>query len=149
MGMWERILFIAALFVVLLFSYALVYFWARRYERLFKAFADWRYFPEFISSPRMWRFQELIHRLEERTNTVLTSGARQMLLIPIIEQYERGGEFSVGEVEESLSQLFTVMREDPSPVDSRNTNIRSSLSVIRAFWRRFCNIPPFCSGVER
>lgn len=118
-------------------------------DRILLIFGDWRYFPKFLFSPKMRRAQELIYGWEVRTDTVLTSGARQMLLIPIIEQHERGEELSVGQLEESLSQLFTVMREDPSPVDSRNRNIRSSLSVIRAFWRRFCNIPPFCSRVER
>jgi hypothetical protein len=42
------------------------------------------------------------------------------------------------------------MVEDPSANDRREQrNVRSSLSVIRAFWKNFCNIPPFCDGRER
>src|ERR1700688_565284 len=118
MGLSDRIAVAATLVLVVSISFVVFFYWMRRYEKLFRTYADWRLFPDFFPSRGVWRFQELIHKWEARTNTVLTSGARQMLLIPIIEQYERGGAFSPEEVEESLGQLFAVMTEDPAPVDS-------------------------------
>lgn len=148
MGLSDRIA-VAATLVVFSASFVMFFYWMRRYEKLFRTYGDWRFFLTFFRPDRrVWRFHELIDTWEARTNTVLTSGARQMLLIPIIEQYERGGTFSAEDVEQSLGQLFAVMMEDPAPVDS-NSSSRSSLSVIKAFWKRFCNIPPFCSRVER
>jgi hypothetical protein len=149
MGPSERIAIVSAFTIVTLAYCSVLFFLLRRYEKLFHAYFRDKDFPDFTISPAAWRFRDLIFRWEGQTNTMLTNGARQMLLIPIVEEYERSGGVPFEVVNESLRQIFAAMREDPSPVDSRNTNVRSSLSVIRAFWGRFCNIPPFCSRVER
>jgi hypothetical protein len=100
-----------------------------------------------------WSFaeRELIS-LEERTGIRLTSGARDMLLIPLSESGRRRGppglDFRFGPEYESLQVILRTMREDPSLEDRETRDVRSSLSVIRAFWRNFCNIPPFCDGRE-
>jgi hypothetical protein len=93
--------------------------------------------------------------LEERVGIRLTAGARDMLLIPIAETRALEGfppdvRFPRGSEVESIERIMRSMVEDPSANDRREQrNVRSSLSVIRAFWKNFCNIPPFCDGRER
>lgn len=100
-----------------------------------------------------WRYdEEELLRLEERSGIRLTPGARDMVLIPLAEAARgRRGRFPPGLEYASLETILRTMREDPSLEDRVDGpgNVRSSLSVIRAFWRNFCNIPPFCDGRER
>lgn len=79
-------------------------------------------------------------------------------------------------IRDSISRLLQTMKQDPSPADLRfdasdvtrvvvqrkrffrkdtatielgpRENVRSSLSVIQAYWKRFCSIPPFCGSVK-
>ena len=86
----------------------------------------------------------------------LTPGAREMLLVPLRESRlaRIGGRpisqpFVSGNEYESLVTILRTMRDDPSLEDRETGETRSSFSVIRAFWRNFCNIPPFCDGRGR
>jgi hypothetical protein len=92
-----------------------------------------------------------------------TPGARLMLLIPLAEAKDRE-DFERGNVEHSLNDLLEEMAEKPATVDKdleerkRRNRVgsnreerrrderrsRSSVSAIKAFSQRFCNIPPFC-----
>lgn len=76
-------------------------------------------------------------------------------------------------VRESIGRLLDSIRDEPAAADGRyagsevtsivverkpsrfrprgtptrlgpRTNVRSSMSVIQAYWKRFCTIPPFC-----
>jgi hypothetical protein len=45
--------------------------------------------------------------------------------------------------------LLNTMNDEPARADEVFSMTiqkphRSAVSVIKAFWRRFCNIPPFC-----
>lgn len=88
--------------------------------------------------------------VEERVGIRLTAGARDMLLIPLVEARSFAPVTSWTEAE-SLERILRSMAEDPSDYDrdGEQGKVRSSLSVIRAFWKNFCNIPPFCDGRER
>jgi hypothetical protein len=111
---------------------------------------DWR--DIHYRSPEGAYADRLLVDLEERLGIRLTAGARDMLLIPIFEAQAQGRfgppfgpiEFLGREVE-SLEVILRTTSEDPSLYD-REGRTRSSLSVIRAFWKNFCNIPPFCDG---
>jgi hypothetical protein len=92
----------------------------------------------------------------------LSPGAVLMLMIPLIEAARLQGEFSTrassglppeldvdsGRVVQSLASLMREIETSPAAADRliswRPDQRETSLSVIKAFWRRFCNIPPFC-----
>jgi hypothetical protein len=81
-----------------------------------------------------------------RSNPALSAGARQMLRIPVTEAVELSGHFEKEELEASLNRLFSTLLEPPeSPIEG-TAQVRTSVAVVRAFWKNFCRIPPFCSG---
>lgn len=76
----------------------------------------------------------------------LSWGARELLRVPLIETYE-SAEFRNAELaDRSLHLLEESLRENPRTPSEGNGQIRTSIAVIRAFAKNFCNIPPFCSG---
>ena len=104
----------------------------------------------------------------------LTPAAYLMLLVPLAEinrqarlgtsrwrfSLQRGLVIERPLVEESLRKLLTEIARSPATSD-RNIKrehtgllfrkalpLRSSLSVIKAYWARFCNIPPLCGETE-
>jgi len=87
---------------------------------------------------------EMISAAERDAGVQLTWGARQMLIIPVAEALELRGEVDWRDVEGSIRDIVRTVAEEPAP-EERDRSVRSSISVIRAFFRRFCNIPPFCS----
>jgi hypothetical protein len=96
----------------------------------------------------------------------LTPGAILMLMIPLIEAAQIQSEFtdlyrmspppslSVNRdmAEASISSLLRYIESSPAAADLSLQPFResegrpqlTSLSAIKAFWRGFCNIPPFC-----
>jgi len=89
---------------------------------------------------------EIIERAERSAGIRLTWGARQMLVIPVIETIEARGDVSWPEVDTSIRDVVLTMAEERVTDEAGRT--RNSVAAIRAFWRRFCNIPPFCSRRE-
>ena len=93
---------------------------------------------------------DMITSAERGTGVRLSPAAREMLIIPVAEQYSLRQEVPLEVVERSIVTIVSTIAEEsverfaPLPLQ-RPT---SSVSVIRAFWRRFCNIPPFCSPTE-
>jgi len=95
---------------------------------------------------------QVIRLLEQKYLITLTSGARQMIAIPITEALLISGDINLETMERSISKIIESMREQnvdarDMPADTRS--IRSSLSVIRAYAKLFCNIPPFCGPSAR
>jgi hypothetical protein len=85
---------------------------------------------------------DFIAEAEEATQITLTSAAKDMLTIPVMELTEAGEDVDFEEVRESVLTLVKAMAEDDPSQPSGEYN---SVVVIRAFFKRFCNIPPFCS----
>ena len=95
-----------------------------------------------------------------------TSGALLMLLIPLFEarqsialledtRFVRTLNVRQPTVESSLTRMIEEVVDSPAAVDSALLEVqalrdepkrRTSLSVIQAFWKNFCSIPPFCAG---
>jgi len=94
---------------------------------------------------------KLIREAEERFSIALTSAAREMLIIPVEEAYEMSGGINFGEVQESIMVLVEAVRYDESlsAIGYGPSQMRTAQSVIRAFYSRFCKIPPFCDGSGR
>jgi hypothetical protein len=90
-------------------------------------------------------------RIFENTpsNPKLSGAAREMLRIPLSEVTSRLGQFDEGQADASLGRILGSMKESPTSEIEGDGKLRTSLSVIRAFAKNFCNIPPFCSGKAR
>ena len=96
--------------------------------------------------------------MESKSGISLTPYARLMLLLPLsemtTEDYSRSYESSL----KSLGALLETIQHDAARddlnfdhdgrIEQEQRSRRSSLSVIKALWKNFCDIPPFCSGTE-
>jgi hypothetical protein len=132
--------YIITIVIFLGFQALLYYLWIRNQDQRYKW---WRYTWESDRwRPSVREVDRLIALMEDRSGVRLTRGARDMIVIPIEEAFELRGEIS-GELEQSLLVIFETLVSNPDARD-RERRVRSSLSVIRAYAERFCNIPPFC-----
>jgi ABC-type phosphate transport system auxiliary subunit len=95
-------------------------------------------------------------------NIQMTSGAILMLLIPLHEARQQLSSYiftafneqdvsraSRENIENSLNKLLNDVIAEPAKNDLTVSDVvgqqqRTSLSVVKAFWQKFCNIPPFC-----
>ena len=91
--------------------------------------------------------ERILDALETKYSLRLSPGALEALLVPIVEALQEEEKISVERQSESLDLLFQVMRNDPDPRDQGRIS-RSSRSVLRAFARTWCRIPPFCGPEE-
>jgi hypothetical protein len=104
-----------------------------------------RYWRERWPGGRTYPLWEIIERAEAEAGVVLTWGAREMLSIPVVETMELRGDINWSEVDASVRDILRTMAEETQRQRPRPARTRDSVSVIRGFARRFCNIPPFCS----
>ena len=68
---------------------------------------------------------------------------------PLSEVTSRLGQFDEEQADASPGRILGSMKESPASGIEGDEKVRTSLSVIRAFAKNFCNIPPFCSGNAR
>ena len=92
----------------------------------------------------LFELSNMIDGAERRSQIKLTWGARQMLIIPVVETIELEGRVNWEEVQRSIDDIVRTMAEAPD-VSLRPGRLASSVVVIQSFFQRFCNIPPFCS----
>jgi hypothetical protein len=91
---------------------------------------------------------DIIDMAEREYGVELSWGAREMLAIPVIERLTEKGSIDWNQVQESIFQLVRTMREDFPDASHSPLRRRNAVAVIRAFYKRFCNIPPFCSPTD-
>jgi hypothetical protein len=112
-----------------------------------------RYFPDHEE----WRrrgfptrdLEYMIFNHERKFGLRLTPYARQMLIIPIEEQVnERQRRVDIGVLDQSISKIFEALKEDSDAASKSPEERYNSVGVIKAFHKRFCNIPPFCASTE-
>jgi hypothetical protein len=88
-----------------------------------------------------------LRNYERSQGLTLSTGARQMLRVPIVETAEFADHFDPGQTDESLGRVLATLKDETPVTNAEGTpNMRTSVAVIRAFWKNFCNIPPFCRG---
>lgn len=87
-----------------------------------------------------------LRRYERSQGLVLSNGARQLLRVPVVETAEFAEQFDREQTNASLANVLATLKEQPRSPAEGTDNVRTSVAVIRAFWKNFCNIPPFCSG---
>jgi len=82
----------------------------------------------------------------------LTASAREMLAIPVMEQYEAGNTTWANTdweiVGSSVHRIIDAAKRNHHLEDSTDGKLNAR-AMIRGFWSAFCNIPPFCVAVER
>jgi hypothetical protein len=113
-----------------------------------------RYFPELYEEWRGRSFptaeiDRIISIHEEQFGLRLTPYARQMLTIPVEEQVRDRQFVDVSVLNRSITIIFEALREDRSEASRSPAERLNSVGVIRAFHKRFCNIPPFCASTEQ
>jgi hypothetical protein len=111
--------------------------------------------------PQNNEIYNFINSLEIRNEIRLSTEAKQLLILPILEYQrianasndpyiERGinMDLELSNWRDSITKIIESMREEPARIDSivqgRRLYERTSMSVIKAFSKKFCNIPPFC-----
>jgi hypothetical protein len=82
------------------------------------------------------KLKGVIARAERASRVKLSRSARDMLIIPLLEERSRT---NLDEAETSIRAVI-----DTISVEERG-RLGRAIDVIRAFHERFCNIPPFCS----
>ena len=84
---------------------------------------------------------------ERKSDIKLTWAARQLLVIPVVEAFELDKEVNWDDVSSSVSKVVATTTEDRNDKPSQRKP-SDSVAIIRAFHKRYCNIPPFCSRTE-
>ena len=90
-----------------------------------------------------------VRAFERTAETKLSTGARNLLRIPVVEVAEFASQFNPEQTINSLDRVFTTLIDEPLAATEGTARVRTSIAVIRAFSKNFCRIPPFCSGGEQ
>lgn len=102
-----------------------------------------------------------LSELEVRNEIRLSEEAKQLLILPLIEfqrinnrnrdsyRYNRQEfRYDLDNWRDSIVKIVENIRYEPARFDKYENNLqndeRTSISVIKAFANKFCNIPPFC-----
>ncbi len=93
------------------------------------------------------RFEEFVESYEKEHQLFLTPGAVELLFVPLVELLDSGEKPSLDQVASTFKTLIHTMKDHPSKRDKSGE--RSSLSVIKAFWKAWCDMPPLCDQTER
>jgi len=84
----------------------------------------------------------LISLIAESENVRLTDAAREMLALPVIEQFPNDKDMNRNTVGSSIRSIIVAVKlEEPRPHGEMILNARA---IIHGFSLRYCNIPPFC-----
>ncbi|WP_299226563.1 hypothetical protein [uncultured Psychroserpens sp.] len=103
---------------------------------------------------------DFLSEMEDINEIRLSNEAKQLLILPLIEYQKiskrNSRNFNTNENfkreldswRESISKIIKTIAYEPARIDRLDNdsilNERTSLSVIKAYAKRFCNIPPFC-----
>jgi hypothetical protein len=117
------------------------------YRGRFSGYDEGPYRRRFSGDMDDERIYYIIQRAEEESGVRLTPGARQMLSIPIYEVLIAGRSIDWEQVNSSVRKIVRSTIDEAQPRDERSIGerVRNSIAVIAAFYRDFCNIPPFCA----
>jgi hypothetical protein len=151
MSRWEILILVLVVLVLIVTTTGLITLWGAITGR-FPAF--YRLLGRLPLYSRAAIFSEFGHPLlyeiivsaEREYRVTLSAGARQMLVIPVLETIETGEEFEWEEVRRSIFKIVQTTAEGGGPREGRSIGerFRNSLAIIRAFSAQYCRIPPFC-----
>ncbi|CDZ68156.1 Hypothetical protein NGAL_HAMBI2605_64400 [Neorhizobium galegae bv. orientalis] len=87
---------------------------------------------------------QIIQGEEQNLKIKLSQSAKDLLSLPIDEMIISGQQVNWGDVETSIKKLMETLANDTGPGSRDADNNVTSAAVVRAFWEKFCDIPPFC-----
>jgi hypothetical protein len=148
MSGWEILMLVLTVLVLIVTSAGLIILLGvaiGRFPILYRLFGR----PPFFAQAAMFDpiFYEITTSAEREYRITLSAGARQMLMIPVLETIEMGERINWEEVRRSIFQIVQTIAEGGEPREGRSVvgeRFRNSLAIIRAFHLRYCSIPPFC-----
>jgi len=88
-------------------------------------------------------FESLISNAEKTKGLELTPSAIELLFVPLVDELDEGREIEASVLSSSIDELFDALDKSPDPRD--HGQVRSAVSIIRAWHLRWCKSPPFCS----
>jgi hypothetical protein len=107
------------------------------WERAYQRFGD-----------KLRQYEELLQALEYQHGIQLTPGAVEVFFVPIIETLDSDSELDEGETTETLRRVMQTVKDDPDERDNIMGR-RSSWSVIKGYWKNWCDIPPICRATKK
>jgi hypothetical protein len=105
-------------------------------------------------SSQLRQYEDFLQSFEKEHGIDLSPGAYEMIIVPLIELLEDGDTLDIGMVRNTMEKLVMEMAATPSYRDehlkkNQNKKRRSSWSVIKAYWKCWCTIPPICDPTEK
>jgi hypothetical protein len=151
MSGWQILILVLTLLILIVTSMGLIILWSAFSDRflIFYRLFGWR--PFFSRAAIFSQFEhpvlyDVIISAERQYRITLSAGARQLLMIPVLETIEMGERFDLEEIQRSIFKIVQTIAEEGEPREGRSIGerFRNSLAIIRAFHLRYCSIPPFC-----
>jgi hypothetical protein len=150
MSLTNALLIVTICLLLLLIGFALLL--ARRGRReysYFRYLLEQDHYHRDRYGPYRWRVFDsplfgLIERAERNNAVNLSWAAREMLIIPVAEQIEDGRPVEWEQVQTSLDKIVSTISESSSDSEMSERGRHNAVAVIKAFYKRFCDIPPFC-----
>jgi len=97
--------------------------------------------------PALLKIESVIAEQETKYALTLTPDAVEVLLLPFLVELERrNGQMEQEKIQHTVERTFTELKNDPDKRDSGTT--RSVFSVIKAWWKGWCDIPPICGPTD-
>ena len=96
--------------------------------------------------PLLRKIEAAIANNETNNALTLTPDAIEAFLLPFLVEVQRRGEIPQDVIDVTVRNTFTQLVKDPDNRDVGTT--RSVFSVIRAWWRAWCDIPPICRATD-
>ena len=95
-----------------------------------------------------FELEQVVDEMETKHGVSLSTGARQSLIIPVLEAQSFGSTVSNHDVERSIGRIIEAASQHEDPLSGNRQQI-TAVAVARAIHLKFCNIPPFCSPVRQ
>jgi hypothetical protein len=96
--------------------------------------------------PQLRQVESEIETQEQRFGLSLTPAAVELILLPCFEELERTQDLPEGTIKETVRKVIEEAKRSPDPRDQGST--RSVFSIARAWWKRWCDIPPICRPTD-
>jgi hypothetical protein len=91
------------------------------------------------------RLEQMLESYEKESKISLTPGAIELIFVPLVEILNNQQKLDFDSVSRTFEPLVEEIAAEPDSRDSQSRQ-RSSLSVVRAYWKRWSNIPPICGS---
>ena len=138
MSRWEILILVLVVLVLIVTTTGLITLWGAitgRFPAFYRFFGPlpFPYFSRAVFSEFANPIYDITVRAEREYRITLSAGARQMLMIPVLETIEMGERFDLEEVQRSIFKIVQTIAEAAEPREGRSIGerFRNSLAIIR------------------